>query len=106
MRVKASGPDAPSFIALDICPKKSSIKVVMRAVAVLSGVMARLNASLSGWVQPVTQAGARTPSVQRSSQRVSMSDIADRTERVSCCVPSDLFKEVGNGSTEMRDTSL
>ena len=103
-RVEASAPDAPPSIALDTCPKKLSIKVNMRAVVGLSRVVSRLNASLSGWVQPVTHAGARTRFVQRSSQRMSMSDIADRTERVSGCAPSDLFKEAGNGSTEMRDT--
>ena len=80
--------------------------MVMRAVVGLSGVMARLNARRRGWIQPGTHVGARTPSWQRSSQSMSMSVIADRTERVSCCVPSDLFQEAGNGSTEMRDTSL
>ena len=105
-RVKASGPDAPPSNALDTCPKKSSIKVVMRAVVGLSGVMARLNARRRGWIQPGTHPGARTPSWQLSSQGMNMSVIADRTERVSCCVPSELFKEAGNGSTEIRDTSL
>ena len=77
----------------------------MRAVVGSSGVIVRVNAMWSGWSQPGTHVGDRTPSVQRSSQRMRTSDIADLTEGVSCCAPSDLFKEVGNGSTEMRDTS-
>ena len=46
-RVKVSGPDAPSSIALETCPKTSSCKVDM-AVVGPSGVTARLNARLSG----------------------------------------------------------
>ena len=104
--MKASGPDAPPAMAHDTCPKTSSIKVIMRAVVDMSGVIARVNVMWSGWCRPDTHVGDRTPSVQRSSQRTRMSDIADLTERVGCCAPSDLFKEVRKGSTEIWATSL
>ena len=38
-RMKASGPDAPTLMSRDTCPKQSSIRVVMSAVEGLSGVM-------------------------------------------------------------------
>ena len=69
--VKVSGPDSPSAKTRDTSPKRTSIKVVMRAVMGLSGIIARMNAVRSGWSQPGTHVVAdRTPSVQRSSQRL------------------------------------
>ena len=78
----------------------------MRAVVGMSGVIARVNAMWSGWSQLVTHVGDCTPSVQRSMERINLLDIADLIERVSCCAPSGLLKQVGKGSKEMRATSL
>ena len=99
-RVKASGPDAPSLIARNTCPKTSSIRVVMLAVVGLSGLIARVNAFCSERSQPGTHADRRS-SVQRSSLLMRMSDMAALTDRVNCCAPLALFKDAGKGRAEM-----
>ena len=78
----------------------------MLAVMDLSGVIARMNAFFRGRSQLGTHVGDRKPSVQRSPLRMRMSDMADVTDRVSCCAPLALFRDAGKGRTEMRDTSL
>ena len=56
----------------------------------------------SGRSQPGTHVGDRRPSVQRSSLRMRMCDMAALTDRVSCCAPSALFRDEGKGRAEMR----
>ena len=75
--------------------KTSSIRVVVLAVVGLSGAIARTNVFLRGRSQPGTHVGNRKPSVQRSSQRIRISDMADVTDRVSCGAPSALFRDAG-----------
>ena len=100
-RVKASDPVAPPVSARDTCAKKPSIRVVVLAVVGLSGVIAHVNAFLRGRSQPGTHVGDRMPSVQRSSQRMRVSGMADFIERLSCCAPSALFRDARNGRTEI-----
>ena len=54
--------------------------------------------------QPGTHVGDFRPSVQRSSLRMSISDMAALTDRVSCWAPAALFIEAGKGRVAMRAT--
>ena len=90
----------------DTCPNNSSIKVVVSAVEGLSGVMARMNDLWRERSQPGTNVGDRRPSVQRSSLRMRISDMAALTDRVSCCAPTALFTDAGKGRVETRATSF
>ena len=50
--------------------------------------------------------GDRRPSVQRSSQRMRISDKTVLSDRVSCCAASALFTDAGRGRVEMRAISF
>ena len=70
----------------------------------LSGVIARVNVLGSGWSQPGTHVGDCRPSVQRPSQRMIVSDMANLIERVGGCAPSEFVQEEGYVSAEIRAT--
>ena len=84
-------------MSCDTCPKPSSIRVVMSAAEGLSWVMVRMNALWTGSSQPGTNVGDHRPWVQRSSQRMRISDKAALTDR---------FADAGKRRAEMRATSF